>query len=113
MKALLVAAALTALIPAFGCGSGRTKLQEDEKQFHATLQAQQDAAQWKLDDAVATGLFDDGTTAGVSRYLTFRKCHEEPPAHEPNKRTCANLQARVAKAEATEAATQAAAKAKW
>ncbi len=71
-----------------GCDSerDREKLKEDEKHFHDVAQGQIDALQWQIDDATATRIFDDGTTAGLDRYLTFRKCHEQPPTHEANKR---------------------------
>jgi hypothetical protein len=95
------------------CESNSAKLQEDERQFHAVAQAQVDAQQWKLDDATATRLFDDGTQAGIDRYMTFRKCHEEPPTKDANKKACAALQRLVAKAEVSEQTKIAKEKANW
>jgi hypothetical protein len=96
-----------------GCESNSAKLQEDERQFHAVAQGQVDALQWKLDDATAARLFDDGTQAGIDRYMMFRKCHEEPPKKEANKIACAVLQGRVARAEASEQRKIAEEKANW
>jgi hypothetical protein len=107
MKALTIA--LTpALVTLAGCNSGRdANLQEDKRNFDAVAKAQQDQLQWKLDDAVATGIFDQ------SHYLTFRKCHEEPPILDANKKVCATLQARVAKQEAKNEALAHREKAAW
>jgi len=95
------------------CDSNSAKLQEDERQFHAVAQGQVDALQWKLDDATAARLFDDGTQAGIDRYVMFRKCHEEPPKKDTNKKACAVPQARVARAEASEQKKMAKEKANW
>ena len=72
-----------------------------------------DRLQWQIDDKTATRIFDDGTEAGLNRYDTFRKCHEEPPAKEANKKTCAALQKRVADAEARETLRQEKEQANW
>jgi hypothetical protein len=106
MKSLILA---LALLPLVGCDSGRdaAKLQEDERNLATVAQAEQDGLQWKLDDAVAVGIFDE------SHYLTFRKCHEEPPTHDANRKVCAALQARVAKQEAKNGAQSAKDKAAW
>jgi hypothetical protein len=105
MKILTIAVVLMALT---GCDSGRdAKLQEDQRDVNATMKAQQDDLQWRLDDAVAAGIFDE------IHYRTFRKCHEEPPAHDANKKACIDLQTRVAKQEATNKAKADKEKAAW
>jgi hypothetical protein len=106
MKTLILALAVLPLVA--GCDSGPdAKLQEAQRNFTATVKAQEDGLQWKIDDDVAVGIFDE------SRYLTFRKCHEEPPTHDANKKVCAALQARVAKQEAKNEAQAAKDKAAW
>jgi len=110
----LVIAPMLALVVLTGCDSGRdAKLQEDERNLAAVVKGQQDMLQWRLDDAVASQLFDDGTQAGANRYLTFRKCHEEPPTHDANKKVCADLQSRVSRREAKDKAQADKEKAKW
>jgi hypothetical protein len=107
MKTLAIALFLT-FATLTGCDSQRAaRLQEDQRNFDAVVKAQQDGLQWKLDDAVAVGMFDEG------HYLTFRKCHEAPPTHAANKKVCADLQARVAKQEATNEARASREKAAW
>lgn len=91
-----------------GCDSSNdARLQAAERDFHARLKSQEDAVQWKLDDAIAVQIFD------ARRDLVFRKCHEEPPTHDANKKACAALQDRVAKREATLHAQAVAEKAAW
>lgn len=69
--------------------------------------------QWKLDDATAVGLFRTDADGGVKRYLAFRKCHEEPPTHDANKKVCADLQKRVADKEQRDGTRQTKEKAAW
>lgn len=103
-----------AVLTIAGCDSGHdAQVLEDQRQFQATVQGEVAAEQWKLDDAVASRIFDDGTGAGVNRYLTFRRCHDEPPAKESNKKACEALQKRVAKAEADIEAKEAKERANW
>jgi hypothetical protein len=106
MKALILALVVPLLA---GCDSGQdAKFQEAQRNFTATVKAQQDELQWKIDDAVASsGIFDE------SHYLTFRKCHEYPPSQDANKKVCATLNARVAKQEAKNEAQAAKDKAAW
>ena len=111
MKNLLLLAFVISLL---GCESRPSPGYEDAKRtFDETAKAQLAELQWKLDDTVAAQIFDDGTTAGLNRYLTFRKCHEEPPTRDANKKVCAALQKRVADAEAKAEKQQAKEKAEW
>ncbi|MCU1320748.1 MAG: hypothetical protein JWM43_397 [Acidobacteriaceae bacterium] len=103
----IVLAAVFGLGALTGCDSGQAKIQADERNFAEVGQAQQDKFQWRLDDAVAVGIFTE------SRYLTFRKCHEEPPAQPTNKKVCADLQTRVTNQEAKDAALARKEKAAW
>lgn len=113
MKRLLIPTLAAVVLT--GCNSAKedAEFQEAKRNFDRTTKDSLDALQWRLDDATAVGLFNDGTRAGVNRYLTFRKCHEEPPTHDKNKRVCADLQQRVAKAEAKAEAAHAKEKAAW
>lgn len=91
----LIAVSLT------GCDSGAdVKFHKDERNLAQVEKTEVDSLQWRLDDSIAADLFDDNTKAGMNRYLAFRKCHEEPPTRQANKKICAFLQARVAKQEA-------------
>jgi hypothetical protein len=101
LAAALVLGALT------GCDLGQAKIQSDERNFAEVLQAQQSKLQWRIDDAVAVRLLTE------NRYLTFRKCHEEPPAQLANKKVCADLQMRVANQETKDAAFARKEKAAW
>jgi len=95
MRVLSVVAVLGA-VAFVGCNSRRdANLEQAQRNLAAIIQAQQDRLQWQLDDAVAARLFGD------SQYLTFRKCHEDPPSHAANQKVCATLRGRVAKEEAT------------
>jgi type IV secretory pathway VirB10-like protein len=105
---ILTLALMLPVVTFAGCDTGHdAKLQEDMRNLDAVMKDQLDESQWKLDDAVATGIFDE------SHYLTFRKCHEEPPTHEANKRACVDLRARVAKQEAKVKAQADREKAAW
>jgi hypothetical protein len=111
---IAIALTFSVLTTLVGCDSGSAaKLQADQAHFEATAQAQIDNLQWKVDDATAAEIFDDGTDVGMNRYLTFRKCHEEPPSHAANKKICAAIQARVSQAEARSEAQDSQDKAKW
>jgi hypothetical protein len=116
MKALATVAVLlfsaSALVS--GCDSDHdVKLAAAQKNFEEVTKAQTDALQWKLDDATAVGLFRSDADGGIRRYLAFRKCHEEPPTHDTNKKVCADLQKRVADQEQKVKIQQAKEKAAW
>jgi hypothetical protein len=91
-----------------GCESGQdVKFQQAQRHLADTAKAQLDGLQWKIDDEVATHIFSE------SRYLTFRKCHEEAPTHLANQKLCADLQARVTKQEAQDGERARKEKAAW
>jgi hypothetical protein len=116
MKAVAAVASLLFAASALvsGCDSDHdAKLAAAQKHFEDVANAQQDALQWKLDDATAVGLFRSDADGGVRRYLAFRKCHEEPPTQDANKKVCADLQKRVADKERRDGAQQAKEKAAW
>jgi hypothetical protein len=98
-----------------GCESeqDRAKLDADIQHAHDVGQAQIAYLQWQIDDEVASRIFDDQTKVGLNLYLTFRKCHESPPTHEANWKTCAALQAHVAAKEAKDKAREAKERAAW
>jgi hypothetical protein len=98
-----------------GCDSAKdqAKLKEAERNLNSTIKNNLDALQWRIDDATAVHVFENGSQSGVNRYLAFRKCHEEPPTHDKNKLLCADLRGRVALAEAMDRRASAERKAKW
>jgi hypothetical protein len=111
MKNLLPLAFVISLL---GCESRPGSGYENAKRnFDDVVKAQHAELQWRLDDEVAAQIFDDGTRLGLNRYLTFRRCHEEPPTRDANKRVCAALQKRVADAEAKAEKQHAREKAEW
>jgi|GraSoiStandDraft_43_1057313.scaffolds.fasta_scaffold697035_2 outer membrane murein-binding lipoprotein Lpp len=97
-----------------GCESEQHKAQvaADMKHLDDTIKSVEADAQWRLDDETATHVFEHDTNA-VDNYMKFRKCHEEPPTNEANKKLCASLQQRVARAEAKAKALQKREKDSW
>jgi hypothetical protein len=114
MKRTLLLFTLLPLFALGGCETEQHKAQveADMKALHDTSKATQDDLQWKLDDETATEVFSDDPD-GTSNYLMFRQCHEEPPTKAANKKVCANLQRRVARAEAKAQRAEAKRKANW
>lgn len=117
MKAFVAVAVLgVSVLFLGGCESQASKdakladaLKAQDVAFRGTM----DNLQWKLDDTTAVGLFRTDADGGVKRYLAFRKCHEEPPTHDANKKVCADLQKRVADRELNNQVKQAKEKAAW
>jgi hypothetical protein len=117
MKAFAAVAFIAiSLLPLGGCESQASK----DAKLAAAIKESDDTGkriladlQWKLDDATAEGLFRTDADGGVKRYLAFRKCHEEPPTHDANKKVCADLQKRVANKEKRDGMQQAKEKAAW
>ncbi len=113
MTRLLVFFLLVTLLAVSGCQDRSAQLAADQQNFKAVAEAQSAELQWKLDDATAVSIFRTDADGGDRRYLAFRKCHEEPPTHDANKKACAALQYLVAKAEARAQAQTAKEKASW
>ena len=90
-----------------GCGSDRSKAEESQRQFRETVQATNSELQWRLDDETAVHIFSE------SQYLTFRKCHDTPPARDSHKKQCAFLQNAVAQEEARAKEKQDKERASW
>ena len=101
-------------IAIIGCESEQHKEQvaADMKRLDDTVKGVQADEQWKLDDETATHVFENDTNS-VDNYMKFRKCHEEPPTTEANRKVCAALQQRVARAEAKAKALDKREKANW
>jgi hypothetical protein len=97
-----------------GCESEQHKAQvaADMKNLSDDSKGVLAALQWELDDEYAQRVFANDEHS-VENYMTFRKCHEEPPTKEANKKVCAALQIRVARAEAKADAQAKREKAKW
>jgi outer membrane murein-binding lipoprotein Lpp len=113
-KLFIVLAVMLLTIGFVGCETEQHKEQvaADQKHLADTIKGVNDDLQWKLDDATATRIFENDKDA-VGNYMKFRKCHVEPPTNEANKKVCAVLRGRVARAEAKAEAQQKREKANW
>lgn len=114
MKKVMLLLLLLSVFALIGCESEQHKAQvaADIKQLNDVSKGVVADAQWKLDDEFATHVFENDEHS-VENYMAFRKCHEEPPTKEANKKVCAALQARVARAEAKADAKRKREKANW
>jgi hypothetical protein len=106
MKTKIASVLLVTTFGVAGCSDDH-KLAEDQQRFRDTVAAQE----WELDRAFAMKVLDpDEDAAGNVRFTTWEECHGNPPKRDAGKRTCAALNARVAKAKAK---ADAAVKAGW
>lgn len=96
MKARIGLILLVTTIGLTGCSDDH-KLAADQQHFRETAAAQE----WELDRAFAMKVLNpDEDAAGNARFSTWEECHGNPPTRDAGKRTCAALNARVAKAKA-------------
>jgi len=110
MNSKLLATAIVFAALAVGCDS-KPSYEPSSAVVEQTADVQATAAreQWELDQLFAPEVFQGHT----DNFLTWRKCHSEPPTKEANQRVCAVLQKRVSDAEKKFKAQQAKVKASW